>query len=69
MGILISSILLYLMSFITLKGYPLLVDVAGIAGTLLIFAGFSFICTVLMMWTVPETKGKSFQEIKQIMEK
>lgn len=69
MGILINSILLYILGFIMLKGFPVLVNVAGTAGGLLILASFSFICSVLMVVSVPETKEKSFDEIKKIMVK
>lgn len=68
MGMLISSILFYFMSSVTLKVYPLLVELGGIAGTLMIFAALSFICAALMLMIVPETKGKSFEQIKRMME-
>lgn len=52
-----------------LKGFPPLVDAAGFSGSMLIFAAFSFAGAVYIMIKVPETKGKSFDEIKEIMEK
>jgi hypothetical protein len=41
----------------------------GIDGTMLIFAAFSLVGGVLIQTTVPETKGKSVEEILTILEK
>lgn len=44
-------------------------DAIGMHGTMLVFSVVSFVGTVLIMLFIPETKGKSIEEILQILEK
>jgi len=46
-----------------------LVDAATYANTFYLFAGFSFLSTVFYGWLLPETKGKSLEEISVLFER
>lgn len=47
--------------------FPSLVDIFGNAGTFYIFAGFSVLAFVFTMLFIPETKGKTFTEIQEML--
>lgn len=68
-GTSMSMALLYAVGFVMLKGFPIAVDVVGLSGTLYVFAGCSLATAAFVVCVVPETKGRSFDEIKKLMEK
>lgn len=49
------------------KAFPLISEAVGMAGCWFIFAGVGFAGAVFVMAVLPETKGKSFEEIMEIM--
>lgn len=55
----------WLIAFIVTKFFSNVRDLIGIGQTFFVFAGFAAICTVFVICMVPETKGKSFNEIQQ----
>lgn len=55
----------WLIAFIITKFFSNVRDLIGIGQTFFVFAGFAAICTVFVFMMVPETKGKSFQQIQQ----
>ncbi|XP_063834950.1 facilitated trehalose transporter Tret1-like [Ostrinia nubilalis] len=50
--------------FLVLKTFPGLVDSVGLNGTYLIFAAVLFYNLVVVWFTLPETKGRTLQEIE-----
>ncbi|CAH0697654.1 unnamed protein product [Spodoptera exigua] len=50
--------------FLVLKTFPGLVDNVGITGTYLVYAGLLTYCLFVIMFLMPETKGKTLQEIE-----
>uniref|UniRef100_W4VSE6 Putative sugar transporter n=1 Tax=Phaedon cochleariae TaxID=80249 RepID=W4VSE6_PHACE len=57
----------WLVSFVVTKFFNDLNDYLGNGGTFWLFAGFCGIALVFIIFVVPETKGKSFQEIQIIL--
>lgn len=55
----------WLIAFIVTKFFSNVRDLIGISSTFFIFAVFAAICTVFILIVVPETKGKSFNEIQR----
>jgi sugar porter (SP) family MFS transporter len=68
-GASLVSFTCWLVSFIVTKFFNNLNDAFGKAGTFWLFSGFCFIATLFTLFCVPETKGKSFSDIKEILEK
>lgn len=54
----------YLMSFCTIKLYPTMVELLGSANVFLIYGAVSLLGVLYVIYVVPETKGKSLQEIE-----
>ncbi|XP_022836097.1 facilitated trehalose transporter Tret1-like [Spodoptera litura] len=50
--------------FLVLKTFPGLVDSIGITGTYLVYAGLLTYCLFVIMFLMPETKGRTLQEIE-----
>lgn len=55
--------LLWLFSFITIKYLPFMMDTIGFHGSMYIFAGVCVVCEIFIIFHVPETKGKNYDEI------
>jgi SP family arabinose:H+ symporter-like MFS transporter len=53
-------------AFLVSEFFLTLIDLIGSPGTFWLFAGFSVIAFVWIWRTVPETKGRSLEEIEQI---
>lgn len=65
----LAMTLMYVISTVLLKVFPLMVTVLSMSGALFVFAG-SCLAAVAFVWVrVPETKGKSFEAIRRMMEK
>lgn len=60
--------LLYTLGFVLLKGFPMLVQVAGMPGAMFVFAACSLVSAVFVIGWLPETCGKSFEAIRRMME-
>lgn len=54
-------------SFVITNSYNSMNNTLGRAGTFWVFAGFSFLTGVFSILFVPETKGKSFSEIQEMI--
>ncbi|CAG9862160.1 unnamed protein product [Phyllotreta striolata] len=59
----------WLVSFLVTKFFNDLNAVLGKGGTFFLFGGFCVCALVFILLVVPETKGKSFQEIQDILDK
>lgn len=57
----------FLLTFLLGLFFPMLIDVIGFGYTFLIFAVFTFVGTIYVIFFVPETKGKSFHEIQDML--
>lgn len=55
--------LLWIFSFIAIKYLPLLMDLLGFHGSMFLFAGVCLGCAAFSIAFIPETKGKSHNEI------
>lgn len=55
--------ILWMFCLIVLKFFPFVMEAIGIHGAAFIFAGICIVCAVFMLICMPETKGKSYDEI------
>lgn len=55
----------WLVAFLVTKFFSNIQDAIGMGPTFFIFAIFAAICTIFVFTMVPETKGKSFNEIQR----
>lgn len=58
---------LWMFAFIMVKAFPLISLAVGMHGCWFLFAGVGFAGAIFVMAVLPETKGKSFDEIMEIM--
>lgn len=58
---------LWIFAFIMIKCFPLLTLSLGMHGSMFLFAGCSFSGAIFVIIFLPETKGKSFEEIMTIL--
>lgn len=65
----ISTMSLWIANWIVGQFFPLLLQGAGASGTLLVFALFSVYAFYITWKKIPETKGKSLEEIEQFWKK
>lgn len=65
----IASLSAALFGFISAKAYQPMIDAIGEAYVFWIHAGFSALATPCALFLLPETKGKSFQEIQNDLHK
>lgn len=55
-------------TFLDLKQYQTIVDIAGVYMNFVIFSAFGLLGAIVMYFAIPETKGKSLGEIQATME-
>lgn len=67
-GLTLCMSLLWIFSFITIKYLPFLTDVLDIHGTVFLFAAVCVAGAVFMFQFVPETKGRSYEEIMALLQ-
>lgn len=60
---------LWVFAFVMIKCFPLLSATFGMHGCMFLFAGCSFAGALFVIIVLPETKGKSFEEIMQLLVK
>ena len=56
---------LWIACFILTFGFPILKDTVGMAGTFWLYAAICFAGFVFVWFLVPETKGKSLEQIER----
>lgn len=54
---------LWILAFIMLKYFPIVSEIYGMHTCFYFFAGFSLAGSIFVYTVLPETKGKSFEEI------
>ncbi|XP_055302940.1 uncharacterized protein LOC129568722 [Sitodiplosis mosellana] len=59
--------LLWIFAFLTTKYLPFLTDFLGFGGSMFLFAGVCVACELFIMFFMPETKGKSHEEIMELL--
>lgn len=64
-GVSVCMSLLWTFSFITIKYLPLLTELLGFDGSMFLFAGVCVACELFIIFYMPETKGKSHEEIME----
>lgn len=60
--------LIWSFAFIAVKYLPILTETVGFAGTMYLFAGVCLSSSVLIILFLPETKGKSYEQIMHILQ-
>lgn len=61
--------LVWILSFLTVKMLPVLTDSLGFHGTMFFFAGWCIVSLVFIIFCMPETKGKSHEQIMMALER
>lgn len=67
-GYSMGMLTLWVFAFALMKMFPLLVEMVGLHGCFYAFAACSFAGTLFVATYLPETRGKSFEEIRRVME-
>ncbi|WGD38339.1 sugar porter family MFS transporter [Lysinibacter sp. HNR] len=63
-----AGLVLWLTNFLVGFFFPLLVDRLGISGTFFIFCGIGLIAIIFVCLFLPETKGKSLEQLESMLE-
>lgn len=66
--LLFCMMLLWTLIFINYKYLPHLIDMIGLYGTIYVFAGVGLLGVIIIALYLPETKGKSYEEIMYLFE-
>lgn len=66
-GISLCNMVAGITGFLILQFMPLLTDSFGFYGTMYLFAGVCAVSLIFIMIYIPETKGKSYEEIMEIL--
>lgn len=66
-GISLSMCLLSVFAFLLVKYFPLISGVLGMHGSFFLFAVCSLVGGLFVLFCMPETKGKSFEEIMRTL--
>lgn len=66
-GSTICMVVLWGFAFIMVKVFPIIANAIGMHGCWFLFAGVAFGGVIFVLAVLPETKGKSFDEIMEIM--
>lgn len=67
-GVSICNTIFGLSAFIVLKCVPLICDLIGFHGAILLFSGFCIPSLFIIIFYIPETKGKSYEEIMKSLQ-
>lgn len=62
-------VVLWMFSFIMVKAFPIISVAVGMHGCWFLFAVVGFCGAIFVLALLPETKGKSFDEIMEIMKR
>ena len=65
----VATGVLWLMNWIITQTFPIAIDRIGSASTFLIYAAMAFLSLLFVAFALPETKGKSLEEIAQSLAK
>lgn len=68
-GMAICLSVLSVLAFILIKFFPMMSNVLGMHGSMFLFASISIVGAFLIMVVMPETKGKSYEEIMKFLER
>lgn len=60
---------LWIFAFIMLKMFPIISNTLGMDGSMFMYAAYSFTSAVFIIFFMPETKGRSFEEIAALLRK
>lgn len=66
-GLTVCTMVIGTSAFISLKFTPLLCELIGFPYTLYMFGGFCILGTIFVILCVPETKGKTYDEIQNLL--
>lgn len=61
--------ILWVFAFIMLKMFPVISNVLGMDGSMFLYASVSLSGALFIMFFMPETKGRSFEEIVELLRK
>lgn len=65
----ITSMTVWILGFSMNIAYLYLLPVLKLHGCLMIFGGACFACSLFALVFIPETKGKSYEKIAQLLER
>lgn len=65
----VATGVLWLMNWIITQTFPIAIDSIGSTNTFLIYAAMAFLSLLFVAFALPETKGKSLEEISQSLAK
>lgn len=68
-GVSFCTFLMWFMSFLTIKYLPFLNEIFEFHGTMFLFASVCLFCLIFIIFKMPETKGKSREEILKLLQK
>lgn len=63
----LTSSINWSLSFVVVKFLPILSNTLGFPGTMFLFGGFCLGSAILIILFLPETKGKSYQQIMDML--
>lgn len=66
-GASLSLTLKWVLGFFIAKYFPLFVELLDLYGTMFIFASFCLSGAIFVIWFLPETKGKSYEQIMNMI--
>ncbi|XP_055375842.1 uncharacterized protein LOC129608384 [Condylostylus longicornis] len=67
LNVMFATSLSWIFAFLMVKSLPLMVETSGLHGTMFFFAACSVLSGLLVLIWVPETKGRSIEEIMKIL--
>ena len=60
----VAILVLWIACYVLSQTFPMLLDAIGASGTFGIYAGVSILCVLFVAIVIPETKGRSLEEIE-----
>ncbi|XP_031623073.1 facilitated trehalose transporter Tret1-like [Contarinia nasturtii] len=64
----VCMIIMWASAFLIIKCMPLMTAALGLNGVMYFFAGICLSCAIFIMLCIPETNGRSYDEIMQLLE-
>lgn len=66
-GLTFCMLMMWFCAFVVVKFFPLLIETLGLHGASFCFAGWCLVSVLYIIFCMPETKGKSYDEIMDLL--